>query len=55
MDPVKPTSRQVGFITKGGGLDIEGWIKKEKETNPNIVVKDFPDRVEFHVEEKVKK
>jgi len=48
-------TRQVGLMTKGGGLDIAAWIQKEKEANPAIIVKEFPGHVEFHVEEKDKK
>jgi hypothetical protein len=48
-------TRQIGFITKGGGMNLDAWIAKEKETTPNVIVKDFPTHIEFHLAEKIKK
>ncbi len=51
---VTQTTRQVGLLNKGGGLNTDEWVKREKEANPKVIVKDFPTHVEFHIEEKKK-
>lgn len=52
--PEGTLKRQIGFITKGGGLNLEEWIRKEKTTYPNLVVDDYPTHIEFHLLEKKK-
>lgn len=42
-------TRQIGFLTKGGGMNIDAWVALDRAKFPDLIVKDFPNHVEIHL------